>query len=149
MAFRVSVRRWRARGAVLAMLVALAACAGGGQPMRALRVAVAESGGDITFSLEEPVRAITCVERDFRRSPTDPQAVRPMWSARCTSDCRTAVRYDDSTLDAVRPAVPLAPSVEGACYECELTGERGRAVTRFRVPARGRFAACRPRVGDL
>ena len=157
MAFRVSVRRWRARGAVLAAILVLTSCAprsgagggGGGRPVRQLSIAVTESGGDLTFSLEEPVRAISCVERDFRRSPGDPQSVRFMWAARCPADCRTSVRYDDSTLETARRAEPLLPSAEGFCYECELTGDHGRGLTRFRVPARGRFERCRPRVGDL
>ena len=151
MAFGVSVRRWRARGAVLAAIVLLASCggAGGGRPVRQLRVAVAESSGDLTFSLEEPVRAIACVERDFRRSPGDPQSVRPIWVARCTADCRTSVRYADATLESSRPAERLVPSIQGACYECELTGDHGRGVVRFRMKERGGFEPCRPRVGDL
>lgn len=148
MAFGVSVRRWGARGAVLAMLVALASCTGG-RTLRPLRIAVTESGGDLTFSLEEPVRAIACVELDFRRSPGDPAAVRPVWAARCAADCRTAIRYDDASLEATLRAEPLAPSAEGFCYVCELTGDHGRGITRFRVGARGGFEPCRPRVGDL
>ena len=47
------------------------ACSGG-RTVRPLRMAVTESSGDFTFSLEEPVREVACVERDYRRSPSDP-----------------------------------------------------------------------------
>ena len=145
MAFGVPVRRWW----LVAALVALASCGGGGSSMRPLRIAVTESSGDLTFSLEEPVRAIACVERDYRRSAGDPGAVRPIWQARCPSDCRTAVRYDDASLEPILPAAPLAPSGPGACYICELTGDHGRGATRFRMTSRGGFEPCRPTVGDL
>ena len=145
MPFRVSARRWW----TVATLIALAACGGGGSTMRPLRIAVTESSGDLTFSLEEPVRAIACVERDFRRSPGDPAAVRLIWQARCTADCRSAIRYADSSLESIQRAAPLAPSGDGACYICELTGDHGRGVTRFRVPPGGGFEHCRPSVGNL
>lgn len=150
MAQRVSVGRWRARAVGLVTLIAVASCTAGREG-RALRIAVTESGGDFSLSLEEPVRAVTCVERDFRRSPGDPAAVRPIWTARCTAgaDCRSAVRYNDASLEATRRAERLTPSAPGACYECELTGDHGRGLVRFRVVERGGFEPCRPRVGDL
>ena len=142
--------RTRARAGALAAVIALAACTSGPE-VRRLRIAVTESGGEFMLSLEEPVRAVACIERDYRRSPTDPASTRPMWSARCTdgATCRSAIRYGDRTLVAKGPTEPLVPSGEGACYECDLTGDHGRAVARFRVAQRGGFEPCRPRVGDL
>ena len=138
----------RARGA-LALVTVLAACSAGRDTR--LRIAVTESGGEFMLSLEEPVRAVTCVERDYRRSPTDPAATRPVWTARCTdgASCRTAIRYGDRALETSGPTEPLAPSAPGACYECDLTGDHGRGLVRFRVADGGGFEACRPRVGDL
>ena len=137
---------WRA--GVVALALAVVACSGG-RAVRPLRLAVTESSGDFTFSLEEPVREISCVERDYRRSPSDPAAVRTVWTARCPADCLTAVRYGDRSLVSTIPAQPLGPSGEGSCYECVLVGDHGRGITRFRVSARRGFEQCVPRVGDL
>jgi hypothetical protein len=132
------------------LVTVLAGCSGA-QNVRPLRTAVTESSGDYVLSLEEPVRAVACVVRDFRRSPSDPGAARPIWTARCIDgpSCRTAVRYGDRTFQATRQAEPLHPSEQGTCYECELIGDHGRGLTRFRVGDRGDFEVCRPRVGDL
>jgi hypothetical protein len=148
MAFRVSVRRWWVRGAALVAASMLAACAGGGgsaRPARQLKIAVTETGGDFVISLEEPVRTVTCLERDFRRGIGDPMAARLIWSARCTAgrDCLTSVRYNDATLDTTSPAQRLTTSEQGTCYECELAGDHGRAAVRFRVTTRGGFEPCR------
>ena len=148
MAFGVSVRRWWVRGAALAAASALAACAGGGagaRPARQLKIAVTETGGDFVISLEEPVRTVVCLERDFRRGAGDPQAVRLIWGARCTGgrDCLTSVRYNDAALDTTQPAQRLTASEQGTCYECELAGDHGRAAVRFRVTQRGAFEPCR------
>lgn len=149
MAFGVSVRRWWVRGAALAALSVLAACAstggGGGRPVRQLKIAVTETGGDFVISLEEPVRTVTCMERDFRRGVGDPMAARLIWSARCTAgrDCLTSVRYDDAALETTSPAQRLTTSEQGTCYECELAGDHGRAAVRFRVTQRGGFEPCR------
>jgi hypothetical protein len=142
----VLVRRARAGALVLAL--AVVACSGG-RTVRPLRMAVTESGGDFTFSLEEPVRQIACVERDYRRSPTDPGAARTVWTARCARDCLAAVRYADRALESTQPAQPLGPSTPGTCYECVLDGDHGRGITRFRVGERRGFEPCQPRVGDL
>lgn len=138
----------RARAGVVALALAVAACSGG-RNLRPLRMAVTESGGDFTFSLEEPVREVTCVERDYRRSPSDPAAARTVWAARCPRDCLTAVRYGDRSLESTVPAQPLGPSGEGMCYECVLASDHGRGMTRFRVSARRGFEPCQPRIGDL
>lgn len=148
MAFGVSVRRWWVRGAALAAASALAACAGGGagaRPARQLKIAVTETGGDFTISLEEPVRTVVCLERDFRRGAGDPMAVRLIWGARCTAgrDCLSSVRYNDATLETTQPAQRLTESQQGTCYECELAGDHGRAAVRFRVTTRGGFEPCR------
>ncbi len=140
--------RAHASAAALVLAATMGACSGGRQ-LRPLRIAVAESGGDFTLSLEEPVRSVACIVRDFRRAPDDPASVRVIWTARCRSDCLTSVRYGDRSLESTVPASRLEPSGEGDCYECELTGDHGRGVTRFRVAARGGFEPCRPRVGDL
>jgi hypothetical protein len=132
----------------LVLVLTLAACSGG-RTVRPLRIAVTESGGDFTLSLEEPVRAVSCMLRDYRRSPNDPAAVRVVWSARCRTDCLTSVRYGDRSLESTVPAQRLGPSGEGDCYECEVVGDHGRGLVRFRVAARGGFEQCRPRVGDL
>ena len=137
-----------ARAGAVALALVVVACSGG-RTLRPLRMAVTESSGDFTFSLEEPVREVACVERDFRRSPSDPQAVRTVWTARCPSDCLTAIRYGDRSLDSTVPAQPLGPSSEGTCYECVLASDHGRGITRFRVSARHGFEPCQPRVGDL
>jgi len=138
-----------ARASALALVFVLAACTA--RRDVPLRIAVTESGGDFMLSLEQPVRAVACVVRDYRRSPTDPAATRAVWTARCTEGayCRTSVRYGDRTLETTGPAEPLAPSEPGACYECDLTGDHGRGLVRFRVTDRGGFEPCRPRVGDL
>jgi len=143
------VRR-RGAGAALGLVALIAACSSG-PGSRPLRIAATESGGDFTFSLEEPVRAITCVVRDFRRSPTDPLSTRTLWVARCTDGpiCRTAIRYGDRVLESATRAAPLVASEAGECYECDLTGDHGHGVTRFRIGARGGFEPCVPRVGDL
>ena len=120
--------------------------------MRPLRIVTTESAGDYSFALEEPVHAVVCVIRDFRRSPTDPAATRTIWAARCTdgSACRTSIRYADRALESTTPAMRLGPSTPGECYECDLTGDHGHGITRFRVTARGGgFEPCSPRVGDL
>jgi hypothetical protein len=137
------------RARALALVSVLAACTAGRDAT--LRIAVTESGGEFMLSLEEPVRAVACVVRDYRRSPSDAAATRPIWTARCTegTSCRTAVRYGDRALDPSGRAEPLSPSAPGACYECELTGDHGRGLVRFRVTDRGGFEPCRPRVGDL
>jgi hypothetical protein len=140
------VRRARAGAVVLAL--AVVACSGG-RNLRPLRMAVTESGGDFTFSLEEPVREIACVERDYRRSPGDPSAARTVWTARCARDCLAAVRYGDRALESTVPAQPLGPSGPGTCYECVLAGDTGRGMTRFRVSERHGFEPCQPRIGDL
>jgi len=134
----------------LALALGIGGCASGTN-VRPLRTAVTESSGDFTLSLEEPVRAVTCVIRDYRRSPSDPAAARTIWSAKCSAGrfCQSAVRYADQSLDATQPAMQLTPSDEGACYECDLTGDHGRGIVRFRIGARGGFETCRPRVGDL
>jgi hypothetical protein len=137
-----------ARAGSVALALVVAACTRGGT-IRPLRMAVTESGGDFTFSLEEPVREIACVERDYRRSPSDPQAARPVWTARCPRDCLTAVRYGDRSLESTLPPQPLGPSPQGTCYECVLTGDHGRGITLFRVSDRHGFEACQPRLGDL
>jgi hypothetical protein len=127
----------------------LAACAstggGGARPARQLKIAVTETGGDFVISLEEPVRTVTCMERDFRRGAGDPMAARLIWSARCTAgrDCLTSVRYNDAALDTTSPAQRLTESQQGTCYECELAGDHGRAAVRFRVTTRGGFEPCR------
>ena len=141
---------WRARAGALLTVIAIASCSTGGG-VRPLRIAVMESGGDVILSLEEPVRAVVCVIRDYRRAPSDPAAVRPIWTARCTAgaDCRTAVRYDDASLEPSGRAERLQPSEPGTCYECELTGDHGRGLTRFRVTDRGGFESCRPGTGTL
>lgn len=134
---------------VLALAMGLVACTGG-RDVRPLRTAVTESGGDFTLSLEEPVRTVACVVRDYRRSPTDPAAARTIWSARCTAGefCQSAVRYGDRSLEG-GPAERLTASEEGACYECDLGGDHGHGIVRFRIGTRGGFEPCRPRVGDL
>ena len=138
----------RARAGAVALALAVVACSGG-RTVRPLRMAVTESGGDFTVSLEEPVREVSCIERDYRRSPSDPQATRTVWTARCPRDCLTAIRYGDRSLESTVPAQPLGPSTEGTCYECVLVGDHGRGITRFRVGARRGFEAWQPRVGDL
>ena len=147
MAFRVSVRRWCVRGVALAVASALAACAPApsGRAARPLKIAVTETGGDFVLSLEEPVRTVVCLERDFRRGAGDPQAVRLIWGARCTGgrDCLTSVRYNDAALDTTQPAQRLTASEQGTCYECELAGDHGRAAVRIRVTQRGAFEPCR------
>jgi len=147
MAFRVSVRRWCVRGVALAVASALAACAPApsGRAARPLKIAVTETGGDFVISLEEPVRTVTCMERDFRRGAGDPMAARLIWSARCTAgrDCLTSVRYNDAALDTTSPAQRLTTSEQGTCYECALAGDHGQAAVRFRVTARGGFEPCR------
>jgi hypothetical protein len=146
---RVPVRRWCFRGAALIAACTLAACAStggkGGRPGRQLKIAVTETGGDFVISLEEPVRTVTCMERDFRRGAGDPMAARLIWSARCTGgrDCLTSVRYNDASLDTTSPAQRLTTSEQGTCYECELAGDHGRAAVRFRVTTRGGFEPCR------
>jgi hypothetical protein len=142
------VSRARTGVAALVLVTTMVACSGGRQ-LRPLRIAVTESSGDFTLSLEEPVRTVACVVRDFRRSADDPAAVRVIWSARCRADCLTSVRYGDRSLESTVPATRLTASGEGDCYECELTGDDGRGVTRFRVTPRGGFEPCRPRVGEL
>jgi hypothetical protein len=144
------VTRARASGPALALAILIAACSGG-RNVQPLRVAVTESSGDFTLSLEEPVRAVTCVVRDYRRSPSDPAATRAIWAARCTAGafCQTAVRYGDRSLESTRPAERLVPSDPGACYECDLTGDHGHGLVRFRIGGRGDFETCQPRVGDL
>jgi hypothetical protein len=139
-----------ARAGAIALVATLAACTAG-STARPLRVAVAESGGEVMLALEEPVRAAACVVRDYRRSPTDAAAARPIWTARCTDGaiCRSAVRYGDLTLEPIKAAEPLAPSDPGFCYECELTGDHGRGLVRFRLSDGGGFEPCRPRLGDL
>ena len=134
--------------AVAAMV--LQACSGG-RDVRPLRIAATESGGDFSFALEEPVRAVVCVIRDFRRSPTDPAATRIVWAARCTDGpaCRASIRYADGALDSTTRPMRLGPSNPGECYECDLTGDHGHGITRFRVLPRGGFEPCSPRVGDL
>lgn len=140
----------RTGGAGLALLLAVAAGCTRGPSVRPLRIALTESAGDLTFSLEEPVRAVTCIARDYRRAPTDPGAMRVVWSARCTADCLRSVRYGDRALESTTPASRLVPSGEGDCYECELTGDHGRGLVRFRMGARGGFEPCRLQViGDL
>jgi hypothetical protein len=138
----------RARAGAVALALVVVACSGG-RNVRPLRMAVTESSGDFTFSLEEPVREVACVERDFRRSPSDPAATRTVWMARCPGDCLSAVRYGDRALESTLPAQRLGPSGQGMCYECVLVGEHGRGMTRFRVSARQGFEPCQPRVGDL
>jgi hypothetical protein len=143
MAARVAVGRRRVRGAFVAALLALAGCSV--REPSALRVAVTESGGDLAFSLEEPVRSVSCVLRDFRRAPGDPRAARPVWTARCTAgaDCRSAVRWDDASLEPTLRAERLGPTDSGTCYECELAGDTGRGLVRFHVDERGGFEPCR------
>jgi hypothetical protein len=138
----------RACAGALALALAVVACSGG-RTLRPLRMAVTESGGDFTFSLEEPVREIACVERDYRRAPSDPAAARTVWTARCARDCLAAVRYGDRSLESTVPAQPLGPSGQGTCYECVLDGAHGRGMARFRVSDRHGFEPCQPRVGDL
>jgi hypothetical protein len=138
----------RAGAAALALGFMIIGCSGG-RDVRPLRMAVTESGGDFTFSLEEPVRSVTCVIRDYRRSPSDPAAATPIWTAQCRADCLTAIRYGDRALESTLPARALGPSSPGACYECTLTGDHGRGLTRFRVNDRSGFEPCQPRVGDL
>jgi hypothetical protein len=137
----VPVRR---RAACLAAVAIAAACGRGA--MRPLRVAVTESGGDLTLMLEEPVRAVRCVTHDYRRAPGDPAAVRDIWSARCTAGaaCATSILYGDRSLESLAGPEPLTPSEPGLCYECELTGDHGRALTRFRIAPRGGFEPCVP-----
>ncbi len=114
--------------------------------MRPLRVAVTESGGDVTLMLEEPVRSVTCVVHDFRRAPGDPQAVRGIWTARCTAGavCATSILYGDRSLESSAGPERLSPSEPGFCYECELGGDHGRGLTRFRIAPRGGFEPCVP-----
>jgi hypothetical protein len=141
----------RAMLVVVALVVASIGCGGAGQKVRPLRVAVTESGGDLSFTLEEPVRMVECVARDYRRSPGDPAALRPVWTAHCTAgaDCLAGIRYGDRTLQTVGAAQRLAPSEPGHCYECALTGDHGKGFVRFRMADHGAFEPCRPRVGDL
>ncbi len=131
-----------------ALALAVAACSGGRQ-LRPLRTAVTESGSDFTFSLEEPVREVLCVEHDYRRSPTDPAATRTVWAARCARDCLTSVRYGDRSLESTTAAQRLGPSAQGTCYECVLTGDHGRGIALFRVSERASFEPCQPRLGNL
>src|SRR6185436_14825776 len=109
-AHRMLVTGALARAGALALVFALAACTA--RRDVPLRIAVTESGGDFMLSLEQPVRAVACVVRDYRRSPTDPAATRAVWTARCTEGayCRTSVRYGDRTLETTGPGEPLAPS---------------------------------------
>jgi hypothetical protein len=135
---------------VVVVVVALVGC--GGRPtVRPLRVAVTESGGDLSFTLEEPVRSVECVARDYRRSPGDRAALHPMWRAQCTAgqDCLAGIRYGDRSLQTAQQAAKLVPSAPGHCYECVLTGDHGTGFVRFRMSETGAFEPCRPRVGDL
>lgn len=141
----------RAAAGILVLGILLAACGGGGPAVRPLRLAVTESGGDLGFTLEEPVRMVECVERDYRRAAGDPAALRPIWTARCTAgrDCRSAIRWADRTLETVGPPPQLAPSAPGTCYECALTGDGGKGYVRFRMEEDGTFQRCRPSAGTL
>ena len=140
--------------AARAALVALSALAIGcsaQRPLRPLRVAATESGGDFEFALGEPVQAVTCALRDHRRAPSDPASVRVIWAAKCTEgrDCPRSVRYGDRSLATSTAAEQLAPSEEGFCYVCVLVAEDGRGQVSFRVSPQGAFERCQPRVGDL
>ena len=137
--------------AALVVLGALVVGCSTQRPLRPLRVAATESGGDFEFGLGEPVQAVTCVLRDHRRAPSDPASVRVIWAAKCTEgrDCPRSVRYGDRALATATPAVPLAPSEQGFCYVCVLVAEGGRGQVSFRVSPQGAFEQCQPRVGDL
>jgi hypothetical protein len=136
---------------LLAVALVTSGCGGTPTKTRPLRIAVTESGGDLSLTLEEPVREVQCVARDYRRSPSDPGATRPIWRARCAAgpDCRAAIRYGDRGLVTMGTIETLAPSDQGHCYECALTGDNGTGFVRFRMAAHGAFEPCRPRVGDL
>jgi hypothetical protein len=137
--------------ALLVLLAATSGCGGAPKRVRPLRIAVTESGGDLSLTLEEPVREVECFARDYRRAPNDPSAVRPIWRARCTAgtDCRAAIRYADRSLVTIGGGGPLAPSEQGSCYECALTGDTGTGFVRFRMAPHGAFEPCRPGGGTL
>ena len=130
----------RVRARLLPVLVAAAGCAA---PMRPLRVTVAETSGDVAFSLETPVERVACGVRDLRRETTDPAAYREIWAAQCRDTCQAAINYGDRTLEHSRPPEALVPSPEGLCYECLLEGRGGRGVIRFRIGRHGGVEPCR------
>jgi hypothetical protein len=137
--------------AVLATLLAGAAGCAAGPKASALRVTLTESGGDLQFTLSEPIRAVTCYERDHRRDPGAPGAAYVIWAARCTAgdDCLPSVTYGDRELSTTTAARRLAPSAPGTCYECLVEGTTGRGLVRFRTSARGGFEPCTARAGEL
>jgi hypothetical protein len=135
-----------------ALVVALAAgCAPSRRATTGLRVTLTESAGDVQFTLPEPIRAVTCFERDHRRDPNSRDATVVIWAARCTegADCLPTVNYGDANLSATTPASRLPPSAPGTCYECLVEGTTGRGLVRFRTSARGGIEACVARVGNL
>jgi len=141
----------RLAAALLTITVAGIACSvGRGAAVRPLRVTATETSGQVEFTVQQPITRVTCVERDFRRSPSDSASAHVVWSARCTagSDCLPSVHYADRRLESLTPAQPLTDSTPGTCYECtiEAGGTRGQVLFQM---IRGSFDRCSPRVGDL
>ena len=125
------------------LLAGIAAAVGCAAPKRALRVAIAEASGDVSFSLEAPIERVVCGVRDLRRAPSDPAAYREIWVARCPDTCRTSISYGDRTLEPSRPPEALTPLPPGLCYECMLESRNGGGGVRFRVGQRGGVEPCR------
>ena len=138
--------------ALVTITVAGIACsAGRSAAVRPLRVTATETSGEVEFTVQQPITRVTCVERDYRRSPSDAKSARVIWSARCTAgnDCLPSIHYGDRRLESLTPPQPLAPSIPGTCYECAIEAGGNRGQVSFQMTPRGSFDRCSPRVGDL